>query len=71
MNTKVEEWQAKLIGKIFEANSDDTAKISCNDLPPERRIFNSKNLVGTMDYKPERLNLYLDDNNVIYKVHFG
>ncbi|KAL3473799.1 hypothetical protein BJX99DRAFT_233063 [Aspergillus californicus] len=65
-----EEWLIKLAGKkISETSSDDTS-FAKKDLPESHRILKPGDGV-TMDYKPERMNIHVDENNTVHDVRFG
>ncbi|KAJ2063486.1 hypothetical protein GGI17_001702 [Coemansia sp. S146] len=53
----------------FDGGSDDRF-FSLASLPANRRILYGQNAPMTMDYRPDRLNVVLDDNGVCIEVFF-
>ncbi|GAB5593384.1 hypothetical protein Unana1_08284 [Umbelopsis nana] len=70
---KTKEWHSKLVGKTLitdkEAGlSDQVFRIK--DLPQPNRVLKSDSVM-TMDYRPERLNVIVDNSNKVTNVHFS
>ncbi|KAJ2805048.1 hypothetical protein H4R20_002250 [Coemansia guatemalensis] len=68
---------AKFNGKVFvelAANSarkvNPATEFTVNDLPSTHRILRGPNPSMTTDYRPDRLNIYLDDKNVCYGARY-
>ncbi|CAG8574726.1 6985_t:CDS:2 [Diversispora eburnea] len=74
----IDEWKSKLVGKILVRSKDistvsevDKDKVVLEtDLPEVKRIVN-KGMLVTMDWKPERLNVHLNEDNKITSVNYG
>ncbi|KAH8555631.1 hypothetical protein BGW37DRAFT_477979 [Umbelopsis sp. PMI_123] len=68
-------WQDKLIGKTLIENdqatdlSDDQTFLVKN-LPQPFRVVKRDSMV-TMDFRPERMNVHIDDNNKVTGVYFS
>lgn len=64
------------IGKKYVDDSDENTQekhednVYKSDLPKNARVITPNTMV-TYEFKPERLNLYLDDNNKVKKVVKG
>lgn len=55
--------------KQYELNDPDFEK-EVNTINPDNRIF-PPNTAGTMDYKPFRLNVYINEDGVVTEVRNG
>ncbi|RHZ46557.1 hypothetical protein Glove_615g17 [Diversispora epigaea] len=74
----IDEWKSKLVGKTLVRSKDiSTASEVDNDkvvhetvLPEGKRIIN-KGMFVTMDWKPERLNVHLNEDDKIMSVNYG
>ncbi|RJE24271.1 Peptidase inhibitor I78 family [Aspergillus sclerotialis] len=68
LGDKNNEWAQKLVGKkISESSSDTFAK---KDLPENHRILRAGD-PATMDFRPDRLNVLLDETDTVRDVNFG
>lgn len=56
--------------KFVDGPSTDSNSITRDRLPKESRVI-PKGSVVTMDWDPNRLNLYLDEEGKVYKVKKG
>ncbi|CAO3634901.1 unnamed protein product [Mucor hiemalis] len=70
-----EEWQQKLIGKTLVEDDVETTLgaeqvVRMNELPAGHRLL-PPGRPQTRDYRPERLNVFVDENNLINQVYFG
>jgi hypothetical protein len=50
---------------------DPRQHVRMSDLPEPCRVFTPHRRIRTMDFRPNRLNIDVDDNNVIVKVYHG
>ncbi|CAB4379042.1 hypothetical protein RhiirA5_352030 [Rhizophagus irregularis] len=72
----IEEWKTQLVGKKFVldnvsvASEEQDKVVRKTDLPAGHRVIPPSALV-TMDFKPERLNVYIDTSSTITNVKFG
>lgn len=71
------EWEGKLLGKKLvdkdEMKPEQTLEpehFLTQDLHTPNRILKGDNVAMTMDYRPNRLNVKLNDDNVITEVFF-
>ncbi|KAE8135493.1 hypothetical protein BDV38DRAFT_139989 [Aspergillus pseudotamarii] len=64
------EWLNKLAGKTITEGTSDVTSFAKKDLPESHRILKPGDM-KTMDYKPERLNVHLDDKGTVHDVNFG
>ncbi|KAE8359026.1 hypothetical protein BDV27DRAFT_149950 [Aspergillus caelatus] len=64
------EWLNKLAGKTITEGTSDVTSFAKKDLPESHRILKPGDM-RTMDYKPERLNVHLDDKGTVHDVNFG
>ncbi|KAJ3371073.1 hypothetical protein GGF31_003496 [Allomyces arbusculus] len=66
-------WEQKLVGKTLvrgvSAQATNENQVTEAELPPVHRIL-SKNSIMTMDFRTDRLNVYIDDDNKITRVMF-
>ncbi|KAI9222265.1 hypothetical protein BC828DRAFT_378816 [Blastocladiella britannica] len=72
MDQELGQWREKLIGKTIVDGSaaDDAASISRESLPRDSRVISPGKLV-TLDFRPQRLNVELDDEGKVRQVHLG
>ncbi|KAI9470752.1 MAG: hypothetical protein EXX96DRAFT_511179 [Benjaminiella poitrasii] len=70
-----EEWERKLLGKILvqddiktELSNDQIVKI--NELPEFHRVLRPGQ-PQTRDFRPNRLNVFVDDSYKIERVYYG
>jgi hypothetical protein len=75
----VEEWKTLLIGKTFDPNGDravDTTSLSASstfttgDLPNSHRVL-PPGAIMTRDFREDRLNVFLNDDNTVTQVYFA
>ncbi|KAJ2007603.1 hypothetical protein GGI04_000717 [Coemansia thaxteri] len=64
-----EDDNASEAGSDYKGNSDDLS-FSVALLPANHRILRGENAPMTMDYRPDRLNVVLDDAGICTKVFF-
>ncbi|KAK2838251.1 hypothetical protein FQN49_006470 [Arthroderma sp. PD_2] len=63
-------WAAKLMGKkITDTESNETC-FAKKDLPEQHRVLKPGDM-STMDFNPERLNVYLGDDGTVRDVKHG
>ncbi|KAL2106027.1 hypothetical protein VUR80DRAFT_7393 [Thermomyces stellatus] len=69
---KTEEWMRKLVGKkLGDENEGPSETVFCKrDLPPEHRVIKPGMMV-TKDFRPERLNVHVDDEGKVSHVYHG
>ncbi|KAI8078957.1 uncharacterized protein B0P05DRAFT_541838 [Gilbertella persicaria] len=70
-----EEWEKKLLGKtIIEEDTqialDSDQVVRTTELPQGHRIL-PPGKPQTRDFRPERLNVFVDENNKITRAYFG
>ncbi|KAJ5086438.1 hypothetical protein NUU61_007745 [Penicillium alfredii] len=63
------EWVNKLMGKKISETSDATS-FAKKDLPESHRVLKPGDM-KTMDHKPERLNIHVDDDGTVRDVNYG
>ncbi|KAI8367357.1 hypothetical protein EDC96DRAFT_506529 [Choanephora cucurbitarum] len=68
-------WHEKLVGKIILNNDEETALSSdeyvrVQDLPTPHRVL-PPGTMATMDFRPERLNVHVDQSKRCTGVKFG
>ncbi|BCR86891.1 uncharacterized protein ACHE_30878S [Aspergillus chevalieri] len=63
------EWLSKLAGKKISENTSDVNTFAKTDLPQDHRIIKPNDPV-TMDLRPNRLNIHLDEQGVVHDVGF-
>ncbi|EDU40157.1 Inhibitor-I78 domain containing protein [Pyrenophora tritici-repentis] len=64
-----EDWMTKLMGKKL-GDQHDEMTFAKTDLPKEHRIVKPDSM-STMDHKPERLNVHVDEDGTVKKVTHG
>ncbi|KAJ4367436.1 hypothetical protein N0V83_007019 [Neocucurbitaria cava] len=64
-----DDWMSKLMGKKLGEQHDETT-FAKTDLPKEHRVIKPDSM-STMDHKPERLNVHVDDDGTVKKVTHG
>ncbi|KAL1925140.1 uncharacterized protein VTP21DRAFT_23 [Calcarisporiella thermophila] len=74
-NNQHEVWSQKLVGKKYVENEVSASEqrdqtFTKHDLPEEHRVLKPNSFV-TLDYRENRLNVHLDDDNVCTRVQFG
>ncbi|ORZ03021.1 hypothetical protein BCR43DRAFT_482592 [Syncephalastrum racemosum] len=68
-------WAQKLVGKTLIRNNEESSLsgdqiFHTKDLPRNHRVLPPGGVM-TMDYRPERLNVYVDENNKVKSVGLG
>ncbi|KAJ1956460.1 hypothetical protein GGI12_005302 [Dipsacomyces acuminosporus] len=66
-------WSAKLVGKkLIKGNqvAASDSEFSEASLPQPRRILHGEHAVMTMDFRPERINVRVDDQGICTEVFF-
>ncbi|KAF1837566.1 hypothetical protein BDW02DRAFT_118443 [Decorospora gaudefroyi] len=64
-----DDWMSKLMGKKLGDQHDETT-FAKMDLPKEHRVLKPDSM-KTMDHKPERLNVHVDEDGTVKKVTHG
>lgn len=64
-----EEWMNKLMGKKIGEQHDEMT-FAKTDLPQEHRVL-KPGMMKTMDFKPDRLNIHVDDDGTVKEVSHG
>ncbi|KAL5045726.1 hypothetical protein BDW71DRAFT_183229 [Aspergillus fruticulosus] len=64
-----DEWLNKLVGKKITDSHNETC-FAKQDLPESHRIVKPGEFT-TMDHRPERLNIHLDENDNVRDVNYG
>ncbi|KAE8152294.1 hypothetical protein BDV25DRAFT_71729 [Aspergillus avenaceus] len=64
------EWLSKLAGKQITESTSDVSSFSKKDLPEPHRIVKPDSM-KTMDHKPERMNIHVDENDTVHDITFG
>jgi len=64
-----DDWQNKLMGKKLGDTNDNTT-FAKQDLPKEHRVLGPDSM-STMDHKPERLNVHVDEQGTVTNVRYG
>ncbi|KAK4151786.1 PUA domain-containing protein [Chaetomidium leptoderma] len=65
---KTQEWAAKLVGKSISETPSSETTFCKTDLPQETRVIEPGMMV-TRDYKPERLNVNVNEEGIVSHVH--
>ncbi|RKF82726.1 Inhibitor I78 superfamily [Golovinomyces cichoracearum] len=65
---RIEKWTVMLVGKKI-GNSHEKDEFPKSDLPENSRIITADSMT-TMDYNPDRLNVYLDETGVVTRVTY-
>ncbi|KAK3203928.1 hypothetical protein GRF29_106g1078331 [Pseudopithomyces chartarum] len=66
---KIDEWTNKLMGKKIGDDHDEVT-FAKQDLPKEHRVLQPDSM-STMDHKPDRLNIHVDDKGTVQNVRYG
>ncbi|KAL4868335.1 hypothetical protein BDV12DRAFT_169808 [Aspergillus spectabilis] len=64
-----DDWLNKLVGKKIGDSSDATS-FAKKDLPESHRILKPGSSM-TMDHRPDRLNIHVDENDNVRDVNYG
>ncbi|PYI03292.1 hypothetical protein BO78DRAFT_323136 [Aspergillus sclerotiicarbonarius CBS 121057] len=64
-----EEWLHKLAGKKITESSDSDS-FAKKDLPAGHRVIKPGDAV-TMDFRPERLNVHVNDEGIVQDISFA
>ncbi|KAL2758957.1 hypothetical protein ACRALDRAFT_1062046 [Sodiomyces alcalophilus JCM 7366] len=67
---KTTEWSNKLVGKKLDDEKSDEICFCKRDLPEEHRIIQPGMMV-TKDYKPNRLNVHVNEDGTVSHVVHG
>ncbi|EAL90318.1 hypothetical protein KXW98_008685 [Aspergillus fumigatus] len=70
MGSDKNEWLSKLVGKKISDSTSDVTTFAKKDLPEHHRVLRPGDAM-TMDHRPERLNIHLDEEDKVKDVHFG
>ncbi|GFF77377.1 hypothetical protein IFM47457_04387 [Aspergillus lentulus] len=70
MGSDKNEWLSKLAGKKISDSTSDVNTFAKKDLPEHHRVLRPGDGM-TMDHRPERLNIHLDEEDKVKDVHFG
>lgn len=63
------DWKTKLLGKTI-ADSHGETTFAKTDLPSQHRVLKPDSM-KTMDHRPDRLNVHVDDKGVVRDVSHG
>ncbi|KAL5389371.1 hypothetical protein PMIN06_000376 [Paraphaeosphaeria minitans] len=66
---QIDEWTNKLMGKKIGDNHDEVT-FAKKDLPSEHRVLQPDSM-STMDHKPDRLNVHVDEQGTVKNVRYG
>jgi hypothetical protein len=69
MSSGSSDWKTKLLGKTLGDSHTETS-FARNELPKETRVL-QPDAMKTMDHKPDRLNVHVDDKGVVRDVSHG
>ncbi|EWC48431.1 hypothetical protein DRE_02200 [Drechslerella stenobrocha 248] len=70
-DTFKQKWTTDLVGKkIVDQRSDDPEHFCKQDLPEQNRVIAPGTLV-TRDFRPQRMNVHLDDEDRCSHITFG
>ncbi|EMD91755.1 hypothetical protein COCC4DRAFT_187825 [Bipolaris maydis ATCC 48331] len=64
-----EEWMTKLMGKKIGEKHDEVT-FAKTDLPEQHRVLRPDSM-KTMDFKPDRLNVHVDEDGTVKDVTHG
>lgn len=64
-----QEWMSKLAGKKLGEEHNETT-FATTDLPKEHRVLKPDSM-KTMDFKPDRMNVHVDEEGVVKNVTHG
>ncbi|EMD61380.1 hypothetical protein GGP41_004004 [Bipolaris sorokiniana] len=64
-----EEWMTKLMGKKIGEQHDEVT-FAKTDLPEQHRVLGPDSM-KTMDFKPDRLNVHVDEHGTVKDVTHG
>ncbi|KAH6676897.1 hypothetical protein F5X68DRAFT_213585 [Plectosphaerella plurivora] len=67
---KTDEWTNKLVGKKLHDEESNETCFCKKDLPEEHRIIEPGMMV-TKDYKPNRLNVHVNEDGTVSHVQHG
>ncbi|KAH8425813.1 uncharacterized protein LDX57_003557 [Aspergillus melleus] len=65
-----QEWLNKLAGKKISDSTSDVNTFAKKDLPQSHRIIKPGDAM-TMDYRQDRLNIHLGEDDIVHDVNFG
>ncbi|KAL7937306.1 hypothetical protein V8C35DRAFT_292148 [Trichoderma chlorosporum] len=63
-------WANKLVGKTFSETESNETMFCKTDLPEQHRIIKPGSMV-TKDFRPERLNVHLNEDGTVSHVLHG
>ncbi|EDN06813.1 peptidase inhibitor I78 family protein, nitrosative stress-induced transcript [Histoplasma capsulatum] len=63
-------WEAKLLGKKLTDSTSNNVSFAMKDLPAVHRVI-KPGMAMTMDYKPDRLNVHVDEDGTVTGVVYG
>ncbi|PGH30472.1 hypothetical protein GX50_06763 [[Emmonsia] crescens] len=64
------DWAAKLLGKKLTESTSDTMSFAKKDLPAAHRVV-QPGMAMTMDYRPDRLNVHVNEDGTVTNVKYG
>ncbi|PGH15599.1 hypothetical protein AJ79_02381 [Helicocarpus griseus UAMH5409] len=64
------DWAAKLLGKKLTDSASDNVSFAKKDLPPSHRVLKPGDMT-TMDFKPDRLNVHVNEDGTVTNVKYG
>ncbi|KAL1992353.1 hypothetical protein VTN49DRAFT_4385 [Thermomyces lanuginosus] len=66
-----DEWLTKLVGKkLTDESTSNELFFAKKDLPASHRVVKPGDMT-TMDFRPDRLNIHVDDDGTVRDVKFG
>ncbi|KAI0506558.1 hypothetical protein F5B22DRAFT_446683 [Xylaria bambusicola] len=65
-----QEWQNKLVGKTVSDDSHSETNFCKKDLPEKCRVI-TPGMMVTKDYRPDRLNVHVDEKGTVSHVQHG
>ncbi|KAF2447585.1 hypothetical protein P171DRAFT_452822 [Karstenula rhodostoma CBS 690.94] len=66
---QIDEWTNKLMGKKIGDNHDEVT-FAKKDLPSVHRVLQPDSM-STMDHRPDRLNVHVDEQGTVKNVRYG
>ncbi|KAF7508317.1 hypothetical protein GJ744_009462, partial [Endocarpon pusillum] len=64
------EWMSKLMGKKLTDAASDPSSFSKKELPSNHRVVEGESMMS-MDHKPDRLNVHVDQDGIVKDVKMG
>ena len=70
MGSGGKDWKSLLLGKNLSDSASSETSFAKKDLPKEHRVL-EPNSMKTMDHRPDRLNVHVDDKGIVRDVSHG